>query len=272
MRYHEAAGPYEVPVLLDLDIGPGEVPEFSASSFEPSDEMAKLGIKSPFKIEIKPVGDLEPGSRRVRAVVALTVATDEALPKAPGSAALAAKLGELSLTKSVPVTLAFSDYWKKIILMYWYYWGPALLVLLLILWWLLLARFSGQQIYLVTRLEQEGAPFHLLRDLCEGSKRQAFGTPEVENVAQFRIKGSKLGGGRVSVRILREGATVAANGVAASDWVRLYHGDEVITENPEGAYCRYWYFDHPPSEEELEAMLAADAVELGPDEFVIEGL
>lgn len=264
--------PYELPVLIEMSCEPDEPrPALLPPSFKSAEAAAKLKVAPALAFS---AGALEPhgsGKGRFATTLRLGVRTEEELPAEPGTAELAAAVGSGKASKALPVRLTFPNYWERLLVIYMKYWVPAaalLAVLLLwLLWWLTRARFKEHQIH---PIRAGVAGFYKLRNL--GGRRNAVGTPEVENAVRFRIRGNRIiGRGRVKVRALDD-ARIAVNGEEREGWVRLRHGDDVKVYGPADVSCLYWYFEREPTGEELEAKRQAYVITLGPDEFVIEDM
>lgn len=264
--------PYELPVVLEVDWESGEKVELTASAFKPSRLVEALKVSPALALEAGVLKEHASGPGRFDARLRLGVQTDEELPAEPGEVELTALVEGARTVKALPVKLSFPNYWERMLILYMKYWVPAAAVLALLflwlLWWITRARFKEHQIH---PIKAGAAGFYKLRNL--GGRRNAVGTPEVENSVRFKIRGNRLfGRGRVKVCALGD-ARISVNGEEHEGWVRLRHGDDLKVYGAAGdTSCLYWYFEREPTGDELEAKRQAYVITLGPDEFVIEGM
>jgi hypothetical protein len=282
-RYIEKTGtgegmtpPYVIPVIVEMDVAPGETVSVTGARFVPSDEFTSKGLKD--DVVSFAFGDAvtgEEGKTRLATTIALSINSEDMLPKEIGKVEITAVAQGVEAAKRVPVRLNFVDYWEKLFWHYLPYWLPAVSVLALLLlslfWIALRARFKYHQIRPVATL---GKQEFLLRGMGSTGARDAIGTPDVEGAVHFRIRGHRpFTRGKVRIRKQVQDAQVLVNGAEVTGaWTRVRHGDEITVVTGTGLKVAYWYFDREPTEAELEEMLKSFFVELGPDEFVIMGL
>lgn len=233
VKYAEKAE-YPLDVKVEVDAGPEEKAALKAL-FRGEDGVAPEGI--------------------VQGTARLVIATDRELPEEAGTLEVRAMVGGRELAKTLPVQLRFVDkswkLWKKRLP-----WLAGLAALLLLgTWFALLRRFSTQEVrpYAEGTLSQA----YPLRDWRRGlAGRKAVGTPEAKEALQVRMAGMKGFSPAVCAAApAREGVQVIHNGTPVERPASaLKHGDEVRVLDAAGEHI-YYYFDRPPSPEELRPIL-----------------
>jgi len=215
---------------------------------------------------IREVTEPEPGTGVVNTGIALSVKSDAPLPRNLGTINVTATFGAAKATRTVPVSVAFGDYWQKLAMRTLQYWVPAAVLLLLFLRWLMLARFKKEEVRPIAPTDATTAEAYRLRTL---GRRKAKGFPEVPKSVLLRMKGNKLFGRRVLARAMGVGSTLTVNGSPCQGVCRLRHADELDVDSSGGTSCRYWFFEREPTEEELAELRSGDRIRLAPDELVI---
>jgi hypothetical protein len=228
VKYSER-GEYRLDVRAEVDRDPGEEASFEAR-FE--------GVPG--------VGYSWPGPLRID--------TDAALSEKAGQLGITARVAGQAVEGRFPVELRFPDRGAKLFRRSLPFLAAILLAALLVAAWCLLHRFTIQEIRPLVKGNLDQA--YPLREWKQGlAGRKAVGTPEVQGAVRFLLSGMKgISKPRCRVEAAREGVQVFVNGLPPEQRGALRHADEVKVAE-QGQEWVYYYFEYPPTPEELKALL-----------------
>jgi Mg-chelatase subunit ChlD len=167
-----------------------------------------------------------------------------------GTLRIAAKVAGQDLGSDLPVEFRFPDYAKKMFVRRLPYLAGALLLIALGVLYAMLQKFSTHQVRIVRDDGSLGAEV-LLKDWARGlTRREAVGTPEVQESLRFRMRGLKPKPPACTLEPAKEGVSLARNGESAATGGPLSHGDELAVR-ADGEPRLYYYFEKPPTPDEI---------------------
>lgn len=189
----------------------------------------------------------------------LKIETDGEVPEQLGTLEVIAVVGQEEIAGKAPVEIRFTDKLAKLFQKYLPFLIAGLVLLLLILWYALLRSFQDQQVR--PFVEGQFLKTYALRDWGRGLKgRKAVGTPELKEAVAIKLAGLKgFSKPSCSAATARQGVQLMVNGVPPRDAkAPLRHADEV-TVTADNEEWIYYYFERPPTDAELQAIIDASA-------------
>jgi hypothetical protein len=140
---------------------------------------------------------------------------------------IAAKVAGQDLGFDLPVEFRFPDYARKMFMRQLPYLVGALLLIALGVLYAMLQKFSTHQVRIVRDDGSLGGEV-LLKSWARGlTRREAVGTPEIQESLRFRMKGLKPKPPACTLEPAKEGVALARNGESVTPGTGLSHGDEL---------------------------------------------